>query len=361
MKIAIHQMLGTNFSWALVGQNLGRSLLQLGHQVEFKSTNGYQHFPKDLQPFINEKMDQVYDMTLSYTALHNFRHYCQHSKKNRFGIWNYEWDYLPLGLAKNYQSVDLVLPSSSFSEEIFKNNGIPKSHLQLVHHGINLTDYQNQVKLPIKTKKKIKILCVYGQMHLRKNLPGILESFGQAFTKNDDVCLVLKITKKKSSEIFELGSSFDEIYTNWKKKFPNHAEVELIYGFVDNVIELYNACDIVYCLGHGEAFNLVALEGLACHKVVLAPRHGGQLDFMNDYNSILIDGLLGKADKKSMYWNYNPKASQFNPNIEDATKKLQLAVKNYDQYLEKFIPEIDKILINFQWSKIANQIVNLCK
>src|SRR5574338_1087989 len=119
MKICWFGFLGKNHSWSIVAQNISRELVKLGHDVDLFSTNGDQHFPDDLRPylkgFIDEntqvtpdnfpqmvasKLNATYDMQLSYTALRNFDNYFIRGNKNRFGIWNYETTILPKAFAK---------------------------------------------------------------------------------------------------------------------------------------------------------------------------------------------------------------------------------------------------------------------
>lgn len=198
MKICWFGFLGKNHSWSIVAQNLSRELIKMGHHVDLFSTNGVQHFPEDLKPYlkgtmvegqpitsanyievVGSKLDKKYDMQLSYTALRNFCDYFTRGDKNRFGIWNYETTVLPKGFAKYYNCVDKVLPSSNFSKKIFTDNGMPEDKQVMIPHGIHLERFQNLGKYPLKTKKKYKILCNIAQPHLRKNIPGLFKAWGK--------------------------------------------------------------------------------------------------------------------------------------------------------------------------------------
>ena len=189
------------------------------------SSNGNSHFPDDLKPYLKaytklsdlhgpalEQMlhhiDQIlspkYDMQLSYTALHNFSRYFKRGNANRFGIWNYETTVIPKTFAKQHLHVDKVLPSSQFSKRVFANGGIPEDKMVVVPHGIHLDRFQNLGKYPLKTQKKRKILANIAQPHFRKNIPALLKAYGEAFTKKDDVCLVLKVAAKDPASKFEV-------------------------------------------------------------------------------------------------------------------------------------------------------------
>jgi len=298
-------------------------------------------------------------MQLSYTALRNFCNYFSRGNKNRFGIWNYETTVLPKAFAKFGQCVDKVLPSSNFSKKIFTDNGMAEDHQVMIPHGIHLDRFQNLGKFPLKTYKKYKILCNIAQPHLRKNIPGLLKTWGKAFTKNDDVCLVLKISKKSPNPQFDVP--FNSIFNDFKSTYKNHAEIEIIDEFITDIETLYNACDVVMTMTHAECFWMPGLEAMAANKIVLAPRYGGQLDYMNDDNSILIDGKLIRADNRMQYWEPSPYAAVFDPDTDQAAAKLKDVIANYDDYLKKFSPKMKELLPSYSWTKVAERIVGLCK
>jgi glycosyltransferase involved in cell wall biosynthesis len=378
MKICWFGYLGKNHSWSIVAQNLSRQFIAMGHDVDLFSTNGMDHFPEDLKPYlkgvidenksvtaenydelVGSKLESQYDMQMSYTALRNFCNYFLRGDKNRFGIWNYETTVLPTAFAKYSLCVDKVLPSSNFSKKIFTDNGMPESHQVVVPHGIYLDRFASLGKYPLKTTKKYKILANIAQPHLRKNIPGLLRAFGKAFTKADDVCLVLKVSRKSPQPGFDVP--FAEIFSNWQKEYPKHAEVEIIDKFIVDIEPLYNACDVVYTMAHAECFWMPGLEGFAANKIVVAPRYGGQLDYMNDENSILIDGKEIRADNRMQYWEPSPYAKVFGPDVDQAAAKLKDLIANYDDYLKKFSPKMQEMAHKFTWENAAKQIIGLCK
>lgn len=378
MKVCWYGFLGKNHSWSIVGQNISRELIKLGHDVDLFSTNGDLYFPDDLRPnlkgmieegqhldnnnyvdLVVSKLEPAYDMQLSYTALRNFCQYFTRGDRNRFGIWNYETTVLPKAFAKYAKCVDFVCPSSNFSQKIFTDNGMPASSQVMIPHGIHLDRFQNLGKYPLKTTKKYKILANIAQPHLRKNIPGLLETWGKAFKKSDDVCLVLKISKKGANTIMDIP--VNEIFRNFETKYKNHAEIEIIDTFIPDIEPLYNACDVVITMSYAECFWMPGLEAFAANKIVVAPRYGGQLDYMNDDNSILIDGKLIRADNRMQYWEPSPYAAVFDADTTQAAAKLKDLIANYGDYHKKFSPKMQEILPNYTWKSVAERFIALCK
>lgn len=367
MKVKIQQFLRQNHSWALVGWNITQSLIKMGHEVHLIPTDikFKNHMPDKLKIHLKDKPDKDYDAQISYTAMINFPEYLKHGSKNRFGIWNYEYlstrqgTGLP-GFGKYHKFVDKFLPSSTFSKEVFAKMGIPEEHMVVVPHGIQLEDFENKNKWNIKTDKNIKILLNIAQPHKRKAIHLALAAFGEAFSKDDDVCLVAKIsTGNKSNHLFDVD--FHKIYRDFEHKYPKHAEVKIITEFIPNIVELYNSCDLNFSATHCECWHLPSLEALAAGLVNVVPRYGGLLDFCNDNNSILMDGKIRRAPKDHQYWNYSSYAGHFVIDVEDAAKKLKYAVDNVDELREKFLPEMRNTANKFTWDNAVSKILELCE
>lgn len=378
MKISWRGFISNNYSWAIVAQNISRQLIKSGHDVDLFSTNGFRHFPKDLENnlvgcSLNEQtdlplpkefklkkngLDSEYDMQLSYTALLNFPHYLNRGKKNRFGIWCYEFagqNSLPIGFAKYHNFCDKILAPSKFAKQVFVDSKIPEDKIEVIPHGYNPEDL-NCETLKLNTTKKIKILCVIGQPHIRKNLPGLLEAYGKAFTKTDDVCLVLKVVDKEPKHMFEV--SFKKIFNKWNNN--NRPEVLIFKDFITDLNPLYKACDIVFTMSHSECFWMPGLEGLAHKKIIVAPNWGGQTDFLNTNNSFLIEGKEIPAPPEAHYWAASNYSKYFEPSITDGVDKLRAAVNEVDKTNSSLKNELDKSPTDYTWGSIANQIIGLC-
>lgn len=371
MKVVWRGFSAGNHSWSQVAQNISRSLIQLGHQVDIFSTNGIEHFPEDLKnnligygdekkPLISGKIpDNNYDLAISYTAMMNFPKYLQHSQNNRFGIWCYEFSSLPEGFAKFHNYCDKLLAPSNFAKQIFVNSGIPADKVPVIPHGINLKEIDSTTIYKLKTNKKTKILINLGQIHKRKNIAGIFEIFGRAFNKNDNVCLVAKITNKPITQKFEL--SFNNLYSDFKRKFPNHAEVEIIDKFIPNIYSLYKACDITFSPSHTEGFGLVPLESMSVGCIPVASNYGGFLDFLNQSNAFLIEGEEFSVPPDFLYYTNKTGLKAFKPNIDDGIKKLRAAVEmsqSNPQFKEKLIAHTRE---NYDWNNISKSIISLIK
>ncbi len=361
MKIKIQQFLfGKCHSWSIVAQNIAKQLIK-NHSVDLVSTDGIKEafISKELKKHIKITPDKLYDMQLSYTIPHNMPKFLNYGAKNRFGIWCYEFPIIPAEQIKYINSAcDLLLPPSNFARDSFIECKANEDKIKVLPHGINLEDFENKNKYKISTNKKIKFLIPLGQPHLRKNIVNTVEYFFRTFSKNDDVVLILKAPNKKPGGH---DISVNETVASLKKKYKNHPEIKLITDFVPNMVELYNACDVVYSLTRAEAFFMPALEGFAANKVVMVPRYGGQLDFCHDDNSILLDGKTTQADREALYWQGDIKNVWFESDFDDVSFKLKQVANNYDAILQSKQEKMKHKINEYTWENVTKQLIGYCK
>lgn len=372
MKVLINQFLSQNHSWSICGQNIARVLIKLGHNVDLFSTNGITYFPEDLKNNligyidggnIYGKLPTSYDMQFSYTSMKNFKQYLSYGNKNKFGMWSYEFQkYFPEGFTKCHNFVDFVMVPSTNTYNIFKEAGIPEQKIKIIPHGVDNSffDDTSVFTLPLKFKDKVKIYVNIAQPHLRKGIEQLLEAFGKAFSKKDDVVLIFKVVMKKPSHSFEINVK--DVLNRFYKKYPNHAEIFIIDKFVDNISSIYRACDIYFFPSLAEAFSLTVAEAMASGLITITSNYGGQLDFCNDDNCLLINGKMVKADPNMLYWTnhkiYN--AEIFMPNIDECVDMLKFAVNNVSSLKEKYISNINYIKNNFNWDVGVKKILESC-
>lgn len=378
MNVLIKQFLGKNHSWSVVGWGIATALINQGHEVHLFSTDGVTHLPHHLLPnligYVEENQTQVfgrapdreYDCQISYTALKNFPYYLANASKNRFGIWCYEWfnnekkNVLPVGFAKHYKSCDLLCAPSDWQINVFNDCGIPRENMVKIPHGISAEQYKQTTTMVLPTKKKYKILANIAQNHMRKNIPGLLDAYGKAFTNKDDVCLILKAKEKPVKAPFEV--SLNDCLKTFNQKYPKHGEIKVISSFIDDISALYRSVDATFTMTLGEGFYFPGLESIAAGKLAIAPDFGGHTDFLkNNYNSLLIEGKPERAHPKSVYWEPNPNALWYRPNMDKAVELLQYSYDNFDNMNSEIEKQRQSIYDEYDWSVIASQFIDLCK
>jgi glycosyltransferase involved in cell wall biosynthesis len=373
VKICWKGFCAKNHSWAVCAQNICRALIKKGHNVDMFSTNGIEYFPNDLKPnligYTEENKNQIfgkelskeYDCQITYTAMKNFPLYLSNGNKNRFGIWCYEWigkNVLPTGFAKNYKSCDYLCAPSNFAKQVFLQSNIPEEKIKVIPHGIDRILYGQNTTIDLHINKRFKILSNVAQNHIRKNIPGLLDAYGKAFTNKDNICLILKAKEKPIVNVFDI--SLTDCIKQFNIKYPNHAELKLFTDFIPDLSSLYRSVDATFTMSHCEGYYMVGTESIASGKLAIAPNYGAQLDFLNSSNALLIDGKEARAVPESMYWDRKNNAMWFVPSIDDAVNKLRYAYDNYEKLNIEVEKQREFILNKYSWDNVASQFLDLC-
>lgn len=394
MKIRVHGMLGTQHSWSFTSQYLIRSMKKISnHEIFLRSTNGLEHFPNDLKdllipgyhasltqgpadfltrdgkiikvdpknsfPEIPDPNSGLYDLEFCYTILYQGPRRFFPQSRCKAIIWNFESSILPPGWQYYMRSIDYILPSSQYSYDIFASNGISKDQMLIIPHGVDTNIFNPNIPpFQLKTKKKIKFLH-NAIPHHRKLHERVIKGYLDAFTGNDDVCLVLK-TKFKTPDkdkLFEVDVR--AILEQEFSKHKNPAEIEVINSYISNIGALYTACDAVISMSACEGFCLPLLEALACEKIIIAPNFGGQLDFLNNDNSLLVNTSKMTAPISMQYWNADKNAIVGDPSTTHFCELLRKVYENPEEEKSRIRDAAKQTVKNFSWEKAAQMILDL--
>lgn len=393
MKVRFHTMAGTLHSWSLTTLSIARAMVRVGNpDIFIKSTNGLEFFPEDLKSYLLpgchgpnkhgldwidpdgshkllpfqpnlvdiDDVNRPYDLDFAYTVfLNGPRRFYPESKRKAL-IWNFESSILPPGWEIYANSVDYILPSSQYSYDIFAQNNIPKDKMIIVPHGVDTNIFNPNIPpFKLKTTKKVKFLH-NAINHARKMHERVVEAYLDAFTGNDDVCLVLKTKFKAPDKDKPFEVDVKQAIENVYKRYKNPAEIEVINDvFIEDIGSLYTACDVVVSMSSCEGFGLPMLESLACGNLLIAARHGGQLDFLNDENSLLVDTKEMKAPMSHQYWEANKDAVVGDPSVKHCTELMRRAYENLETEKARIKESAKKMVEKFTWETAAQMILDL--
>jgi glycosyltransferase involved in cell wall biosynthesis len=359
-KITIRSetMLGTSHSWAVTMRGLLSGFKNNGHSLFIKSINGRELIPPDLLEDI-EKWHPMPDLDISYTIPVNFKNRFLKSSKCKAAIYNYESSTMPIEWSLFSDSIDFIFPSSEWSRQIFLENGFKENKCITISHGVDEKIINSKNKYKLKSTSSFKFLNV-SIPHYRKNINLVLEAYYSSFRPDDDVTLVIKTSLNKPKYKFECNF-LDQLLLAQKKFGPNLPRVEVVVDTIDNMGDLYNSCDSVISASSSEGFGLPLLEGLLMNKIVIAPNCTGQLDFLNNHNSLLVDTKMIEADERYQYWKFHKNVKINMPKVDHLSEQMLFAYKNKDILTNKLFLNNQSIKEKFNWNKISNNIISLIK
>jgi len=354
-------MLGTSHSWAVTMRSILNEM-EHEHGLYLDSINGKELVGDKLLQHFRVDKSISFDLDITYTQPANFQKRFQNNSKNKFAIYNYESSVLPPQWKNSHKYVDLILPSSNYVRDIFIKAGWPEEKCYVVPHGVSSDFVNTSTKYSLRTSKSFKFLNV-SIPHYRKNIDMVIRAYYELFSEKDDVCLVIKTNLDKKEKLLHFEYDFINMLKGIQAEFLGKRndlpQLEVVSGRVDNMAELYNACDVFVSATSSEGFGLPLLESLSRDLVVIAPGATGQIDFLNESNSLLVMAKEIPAEARYQYISYSDKATVFMPNFEDLKDKMMYAYLNFKSLKDKFSK--NKNIGKYTWKNVSNEIISLCK
>jgi glycosyltransferase involved in cell wall biosynthesis len=170
----------------------------------------------------------------------------------------------------------------------------------------------------------------------RKNPLAVIHAFLLAFNKEyNNVYLVIKMNGT---------DSYPEDYNKFlSSEIVKDPRIILIDKVLDDreIKELVRLCDCFVSLHRSEGFGRGLAEAMFFGKPVIATGYSGNLDFMNEMNSCLVDHVL--VSVKENEYPYGSGQIWADPDIEQAAWYMKRVVNNptyaaeIGRYAEKYI------------------------
>lgn len=199
------------------------------------------------------------------------------------------WDFGPFPtawVAKLNAECDQLWVHSHWVRQQAIAGGMDPRRVRVVPHGIDPHIFTPQgPRYPLPTRKRFKFIFV-GAPVFRKGIDILLRAYRQAFTADDDVCLVIKA---HGQDVFYNGISYhDEIVQ--AQRDPQAPSIVYLNQYLSpaELGSLYRACDAAVFPYRAEGFGIPILEAMACGVPPLVPRFGACLDFCNTQNAFLM-------------------------------------------------------------------------
>jgi glycosyltransferase involved in cell wall biosynthesis/SAM-dependent methyltransferase len=230
------------------------------------------------------------------------------------GMWFWEVAEFPATWISAFDHVDeLWLPTDHVARAIGARSTVPITKITL------------PVEMPpVLPAKRAELGLPDGFMFLfsfdhhsifeRKNPLALVEAYKRAFAPEDGAVLVVK----------SINSDSDPAnHARLVAAAEGRGDVHVIDGYLtpDRKNMMVAASDCYVSLHRAEGFGLTMAEAMYLEKPVIATGYSGNLDFMNERNSFLVDYRLVEIGAGAAP--YPPAGSWAEPDVDDAARLMR--------------------------------------
>jgi len=270
----------------------------------------------------------------------------------------WEMGSMPQNWIKNMSKfADQVWVASNANRDAYIKDGLVPDKVKLIPWGVRKELFEKEYDtFELGTNASFKFLFNGGCVH-RKGIDLLLEAYSKEFTRDDDVCLIIKDVSSNYVYDNVYKSTILELMSN--EKYP-----QIIYIAKDltkeDLISLYKSCNCYVHPYRGEGFGLPIVEAMASGLPVIVTNSGSALDFCKEDFAYLLDFKIKTLDEKSIYTIETVRYPSFpEAIIESLRYYLRYAYTNKEESKMKGIKAKEFILNNFTWKDSAEKIYKL--
>ncbi|MCT8179357.1 glycosyltransferase family 4 protein [Variovorax sp. CY25R-8] len=200
----------------------------------------------------------------------------------RIAYWYWEFDTIPSKWLDHLEEVDEVWAATEFVARGMRKT-LTKP-VQTIFPGLSLAEHEKADSRSFGVPgEHFMFLFTFHMASVmeRKNPLGLVRAFRQAFAPSELATLVIKTSygDKHPDQLTELQTAIEG---------HNILLIDEIFA-ADRVMSLMSACDAYISLHRSEGLGLTMAEAMLMGKPVIATRFSGNVDFMNEENSLLVD------------------------------------------------------------------------
>jgi glycosyltransferase involved in cell wall biosynthesis len=247
--------------------------------------------------------------------------------------------------------VDEIWAPSHYVRDVFVRSGISPEKIQVIPWGIDPEVYQPGLPDRIlPTAKAFRFLFVGGTLP-RKGFDLALQAYLQEFSRDDDVCLVIKDVGTQT--FYRYGNLREQIFA----AIADPAAPSIVY--LDSEMtdgqraSLYNACQCLVAPYRGEGFGLPILEAMACGLAPIIPRGGPTDDFASEQTAYLLPARFVPCTHE---WELCGQATELSMELADVRRAMRQAYEDRQTTQRLGAAASEHVRSQFTWRKSVERM-----
>jgi glycosyltransferase involved in cell wall biosynthesis len=234
--------------------------------------------------------------------------------RHSIGLWFWEVSVFREEWHRSFDLVDEVwAPSAHIAQALAPVSPIPVIPVRIpVEMGAIVP--RSRADLGIPEGRLFLFSFDYLSVFERKNPLGVIRAFTQAFDPGEDACLVIKSINgdrdpSSHAQLLDAAAGRDDVHVI--DRYLDPADKDALTAL----------CDCYVSLHRSEGLGLTMAEAMYLGKPVIATRYSGNLDFMSDENSLLVDCEMRRVGPG--HPPYPAEAEWAEPDLEQAARLMR--------------------------------------
>jgi len=281
------------------------------------------------------------------------------------GSTMFETDRIPQLWVSSCNTMDEIWVPTQFNVDTFSRSGVNRDKLHVIPFGIDpkMFTRKKYSKIDLPGNKDFNFVSVF-EWTKRKGWDVLLKAFLTEFDYRENVALTLFVYRGSGTDLKDKETITQKAYAYitqvlgidpYKKPQLNIIEAVIPYHEMPGI---YFSADAFILPTRGEGWGMPFMEAMTSGLPVIATRWSGQLEFMNDDNSYLID-IEGLSDVDEEQVKDNPYYAGHKwaePSVESTKLQMREVFENRKESKEKGEYARQDILNNWTIVNTANKI-----
>jgi len=260
--------------------------------------------------------------------------------KVNVAMWSWELPKIPSRWVPWFEHFDEVWVLSDFIQQVFsKASTVPISKITLPLRIDEASLDPGAFRRGFSDETCVFLFAFeYPSGFEIKNPLALVEAFSRAFTKSDNALLIIKTMPFPVNPVNVMDSVKRNLENSRRlkgavDKASRGANIALINGHFTRTqfFSLLASSDCYVSLHRAEGYGQVLAQSMYLGKPVIATGYSGNLEFMNEKNSLLVRYDLGNVDPADGYYRPQVEGNVWaEPDVDDASRLMRWVYEHRD-------------------------------
>ena len=266
------------------------------------------------------------------------------------------WEYkaVPLRWVEQINAnVDELWVPSNFVRSAFLDGGVDPRKVRTVPNGVNINTFAPQGETWRHESFRRFVFLFVGGTIPRKGIDLLLEAYGDAFTPDDDVTLLIK--DGGANSYYQHNNCLAQVFEFARRSSSPHTVVMTKPVNDNELAALYRGCNALVLPYRGEGFGMPLVEAMSCGKPVITTAEGPSRDFCSPEDSYLIPATeVEIPDTPPPLGQLSHDFTWFEPDLPALARTLRHVYENREEAIRRGAAAGQRIRLEYNWPTVTN-------